>query len=298
MIPELNACSGGMYPYGFSADVISPKSYIPEFYMGPGDDGFSHDFVFEAKGYKKLLLRLSNGPNPDKYYWVLIGGNNNNRVKIIKRPSPGELLAIDHSTNHVMALKTDRFTRYRIQLILEGPSKLKIVVGNGYSSFESFASVTDEGDIIAVDTVGLLAGGNTLRPIQVRNFRKFGSSDVCTNNVGSYVCSSTEEEYMAIGYGGHTTSGSTYPSQFTVMRKDEYACHDHGIPDLTGRYKPEIAVLDPYLFVCGGNWYGHTYSISDCYKLDLDQYNPSWQSFTKMPLARKHFTLDVYGDYM
>merc|ERR1712038_97598 len=145
-----------MYPYGFSADVISPKSYIPEFYMGPGDDGFSHDFVFEAKGYLGLLIRLSHGPNPDKFYWVQIGVNSNKRVKIVRKPSPGQLLAVDHASNHAMALKTDRFTRYRIQLILEGPSKLKIVVGNGYSSFESFASVTDEGDIIAVDTVALL----------------------------------------------------------------------------------------------------------------------------------------------
>ena len=59
-----------------------------------------------------------------------------------------------------------------------------------------------------------------------------------------------------------------------------------------------MAVIDTFLFVCGGNWYGSTYSLRDCYKLDLDQYNPSWQSFTQMPLGRKHFTLDVYDDYM
>ena len=298
MIPELNTCDGGMYPYGFSADVISPQSYVPEFYMGPSEDGFSHDFVFEAKGYQKLWIRLGNGPDPDKYYLVIIGTNNNQRVKIWKEPSPGKILQVDHDTNHEMALKTDRFTRYRIQLVLEGPSKLKINVGNGYDTFTNFASVTDEEDIIAVDTVGLLAAGNTLRPIQVRNFRHFGSADLCNNYVGGFVCTSTEAEYMAIGYGGHTTSGSNYPKQFSVMRKDEYACHDHGIPDLTGRYKPEMAVIDEFLFVCGGNWYGDYYSMRDCYKLDLDQYNPSWQSFTKMPLARKHFTLDVYDDYM
>ena len=56
--------------------------------------------------------------------------------------------------------------------------------------------------------------------------------------------------------------------------------------------------MGPVIFVCGGNWYGYTYSLSDCYKLDLDEYNPSWQTFTQMPLARKHFTLDVYDDYM
>ena len=298
MIPELNTCNGGMYPYGFSADVISPMSYYPEFYMGPGVDGFSQDFVFEAKGYQRLFVRLGNGPDPNEYYWVFFGVNNNKRVRILKKPNTGEIMKVDHDTNHEMALKTDRFTRYRIQLVLEGPSKLKINVGNGYDTFVNFASVTDEQDIIAVDTVRLKAGGSFLRPIQVRNFRHFGSSDVCTNNVGSFVCTSTEDEYMAIGYGGHTTSGSNYPSQFTVMRKDEYACHDHGIPDLTGRYKPEMAVIDTFLFVCGGNWYGDYYSLRDCYKLDLDQYNPSWQSFTQMPLARKHFTLDVYDDYM
>ena len=299
MIPELNTCSGGMYPYGFSADVISPASYTPEFYMGPGGaDGFSQDFVFEAKGYQKLFIRLGNGPDPAEKYFVILGTNGNTRVRIVKRPGQGELLIADHATNHEMALKTDQFTSYRIQLVLEGPSKLKINVGHGSDTFVNFASATDEEDIIAVDTVGVFAGNNLLRPIQVRNFRHAGSADVCSNYVGGFVCTSTEEEYMAIGYGGHTTSGSSYPSTFTVLRKDEYACHDHGIPNLSGRYKPEIAVIDTFLFVCGGNWYGHTYSIASCHKLDLDQYSPSWQSFTSMPLARKHFTLDVYGDYM
>ena len=77
---------------------------------------------------------------------------------------------------------------------------------------------------------------------------------------------------MAIGYGGHSTSGSDYMTEFTVITKDEYTCHDRwvccgmarcfmptpsAIPNLSpGRYAPAIAAIGSSLFVCGGHYYG------------------------------------------
>ena len=39
----------------------------------------------------------------------------------------------------------------------------------------------------------------------------------------------------------------------SVLTRSQYTCSDHPLPDLTGRYAPGVAVLDNWLFVCGGH---------------------------------------------
>ena len=53
--------------------------------------------------------------------------------------------------------------------------------------------------------------------MKLRNIRNPDKpTELCLNNVGSFQCVSTTEEYVAIGFGGHTTCGSTscYIKQF------------------------------------------------------------------------------------
>ena len=57
---QLHTCSGGMLPYGFSTDFFSGNS--PKWFpVGPGPDGFSQDFVFEARARQGLEVALCRG---------------------------------------------------------------------------------------------------------------------------------------------------------------------------------------------------------------------------------------------
>ena len=249
--PVLNTCSGGLAPYGFSVDAAG-KGLDKKFYVGPGEETYNHDFVFDAMGTASLFVKLCDGDGDTAACYV--NQINEDKPKIKKDNIKMKDASI--SSSHWMSLKTNSFTAYRIKLQLSG-SKLSIQLGSGYETWQEFLSWDDAGEHIAVEWVWIQAAANFYVPQYVRNFRRHGSTEVCSNNVGSFTCSSTEEEYMAIGYGGHTTSGSTYPSKFTVVTKDEYDCHNHKIPDLSpGRYAPAVQVMGNYLYVCGGHYYG------------------------------------------
>ena len=111
------------------------------------------------------------------------------------------------------------------------------------------------------------------------------------NNVGSFVCISTEEEYMAVGFGGHTTSGSSYLNEVSVVTNKEMSCLNHNSPNLAGRFSPGVQSLDNWLFVCGGHYYGASAPLSDCKKVDMDSQSPSWQNFVNLPGPRCDFPL-------
>ena len=57
---DMNTCSGGMYPHGFDTDVFGPDN-AKQYYVGKGDDGFSHSFIFEVRGYRNLKISLCQG---------------------------------------------------------------------------------------------------------------------------------------------------------------------------------------------------------------------------------------------
>ena len=75
-------------------------------------------------------------------------------------------------------------------------------------------------------------------------------------------------------------------------------CMNHKIPDLQGRYAPGMTVLGQYMFVCGGHFYSAAAPRRECYKLDLDSYSPSWQSFPQLPNTRRDLVLLSYGSHI
>ena len=246
-----------MAPYGFSVD-IGGKQDLRKFCVGPGEETFGNDFVFEAMGKKALYVSLCDGEDAAAAcYKVVINANDNNKVEIYK--DGAQKKSKQHNGNNLMVLKSDSFNTYRIKLELAG-SILSVKVGSRYKEFYQFIDWDDAGEHIAVNWVWIKGAANFYEPQYIRNFRRHGSTEVCSNNVGSFTCRSTEEEYMAIGYGGHTTSSSNYPTRFTVVTKDQYDCHNHNIPDLSpGRYGPGVQVMGNYLYVCGGHYYGARY---------------------------------------
>ena len=128
---------------------------------------------------------------------------------------------------------------------------------------------------------------------QVRKIRNPSKpAEECINNVGSFKCSDLSSEKVAIGWGGHTTTSSARPDQFDVVTADARLCLDHQIPDLGGRYSPNIGVVGQYLFVCGGDY------LSSCKKLDMNADYPSWTNGPNMPIEFKHSVMYTIGDYI
>ena len=148
---------------------------------------FFQDFVFEAMGSQNLIIDLCGGGGC--YRWS-IGNNNNKRTRLRKKDGVGAWSTLNdasHSETDEIALTATKFKRYRFRLVLQEPGKLKIVVGSGYENFAKFLETTDESDIISIDSVKVNSQSN-LQAAYVRNFRNFGSTEACTNNVGSFVC--------------------------------------------------------------------------------------------------------------
>ena len=95
---------------------------------------------------------------------------------------------------------------------------------------------------------------------------------------------------VAIGFGGHTTSGSDYPSEISVITNERIACSDHEIDPLPGRIWPGVAELDGWLYVCGGNPY-NVHPLTDCQKFDLTALDGKWISAPPLPKSRREFTM-------
>ena len=111
------------------------------------------------------------------------------------------------------------------------------------------------------------------RSYQIRNIRNpTKPAESCINNVGSFYCSSLDEEYIGLSWGGNS-DGSRY---FNVITADEKVCVDHKIPQLGPRYSPVITTIGKWLFACAGQ-------TTVCNKLDLNQESPGWTSFPSVP---------------
>ena len=126
-------------------------------------------------------------------------------------------------------------------------SGLRISVSLGVNE-ELIADWTDTAETkIPVKYMYLSSWNHVRGAIQLRNIRNPDQpTELCVNNVGSFACVSTAEEYVAIGFGGHTTCGSVscYIKQFSVVTSDERSCRDHNIPDHPKRYSAAITSIN------------------------------------------------------
>ena len=75
---------------------------------------------------------------------------------------------------------------------------------------------------IPVKYMYLNTWNNVRGSVKLRNIRNPDKpTELCINNVGSFQCVSTSEEYVAIGFGGHTSSGSSSSYYIKRFRKVE-----------------------------------------------------------------------------
>ena len=57
-----------------------------------------------------------------------------------------------------------------------------------------------------------------------------------------------------------------------------------------------LAVLDNWLFICGGSYYGVPDTLTSCNKFDLNGYNANWQTSSSLPRGIKHHMMVTYED--
>ena len=288
---DLNTCSGGLFPHGYDADIFGLDKG-KTFYFGKGEDGFSHSFTFSVRGNKAAKFYFCQGT--ELCYLVGFGLNSNRYTNIYK----GSDKKAQYNNGGSMKLSTTKYKAFVVSFDYNAATtELELGVRSAYKE-EVIISWTDKDNLYAVDHVKVVGQGSTPESIYVRNLRKSEPAEMCVNNVGNFTCLSTDEEGLAVGFGGHTTSGSVYPTEIGVVTNDGRSCLNHGIPDLAGRYSPGVQVLDNWLFVCGGSYYGASTPLVDCKKLDMNERSPSWTNFVNLPQRRRDFPLVRYDDYM
>lgn len=275
---EWNSCSTS-----FSFDTeLHKRNQLKDFYVGSHDigDGGMHKFRFEAKGASNLVLTLGNNDS-SRFYKVQFQSS----IKLfVCNPQCDEIYSKNNMGSYHQ-LNTNRFRSFWIALKLE--NEMKISFGNREGNFIVSGKKDDNfiNSPFQISKIQLRSFGFAF----IRNFRKDSKSQTCLNTIGSYICTYDGGEMVAIGFGGHTTSGSTYPSELTVITKDRVACSGHKIPNLGGRYAPGISSISKFLYVCGGSYYGWSDPLSDCQKLDMHQETPAWESSPALPRKRNHF---------
>ena len=84
---------------------------------------------------------------------------------------------------------------------------------------------------IPVKYMYLNTWNNVRGSVKLRNIRNPDKpTELCLNNVGSFQCVSTTEEYVAIGFGGHTTLGSDSSHYIKQFRKVEDKTKTRPVP--------------------------------------------------------------------
>jgi hypothetical protein len=142
-----------------------------------------------------------------------------------------------------MALSTTEYKAFVVSLDHNAASnELQIGVRSAYEE-EIFLPWTDSESMYAVDHIKLRVAGVKKESAYVCHFRKSEAGDMCVNNVGSFQCFPTYEEYLAVGFGGHTTNGKVYPNEVSVVTNDGRSCLNHKISNLNGRYSPGVQSL-------------------------------------------------------
>ena len=114
--------------------------------------------------------------------------------------------------------------------------------------------------------------------------------------------------YVAVGWGGsHNTDLTYFPTAWTVLLRSmnasglgyryPHSCHGM-IPYFSpGRFGPGVTAVDYRLMICGGcssGTCGNT-TLSSCYYLDTNTYEPRWITMPNMPVKRWRFFFITYG---
>ena len=293
--PEWNSCAGGNSPLLINTELFKTNGFKVFDSIGPFDinDGNEYKFRFDMSGKGKTYVTLGEESN---HY--LFQFNIGFHLYYCTTSATSES-ACDHfhafgTMNDPYRLRQTRFTSYWVSFQMQDDMIIKFGINENTGLFSSKTHGQYKNNPFVINEIKMRAAEAY---VLVRNFKLETSRGMeCYNTVGSYACFSTDDEKVAIGFGGHTTDGAVYPAEFTVVTKDRFSCSDHTIKDLGGRYSPGMAALHNQLYVCGGHYYGWSYPLNDCKKFNINAYNANWKEGPTLPQRRRDFVMLTYGN--
>ena len=283
--PEWNGCRKSTFPNGIHTETIFGNDWKIFNDIGSIDvqDGLEHTFRFDLAASSDSRITFY-----DQNAWV-------NFYEIIFRVTGKITLKrgstiVKEKTKNDFKLTSNNFKSFFVKIRLTS-SSITIKIGSKVQS-QMFAEDFSDSFTINAFAVKTTSNGDAYW----RNIRKDDKSQTCLNAIGSYVCLDSDDDQVAIGFGGHTTSGSTYPSELTVVTKDKYACSGHTISNLAGRYAAGMAAIQDSLYVCGGWYYGGSQALNDCKKFNLQSPESGWVTAPALPQKRRFFMMVSFDD--
>ena len=238
---EWNTCSSNEIIYmqtcqtGWRVKELSPHII---------NDGHMHKYSFLLSSNRdRFKLMIGGG---DGYYHYIFEINKNDIT--IKSCTPTVICPTLKTSSLTSSAKIEeRFKNYFMTFqFLEGTNHITFGVN------EDQVIATAQDNDANVDTIRRILISNMVNDFQcsyLSNFHRVFESSTCMNTVGSYTCIDDSSEKIGIGFGGHTTSGSTYPSEITVITANKAVCSSHQIEDIAGRIAPGMNDLDPKINV-------------------------------------------------
>jgi hypothetical protein len=299
---DINECSDSSLNNcitGLSSPVYNTETFGGEnmkfFFIGKAPDSYSLTVQFAVSGPSTASLSLCDGPTWNSCYELILGSNSN-RVMILqkcKRTTPTqcvEMSSLLHSNTADFALDKSNFRTFWISAQLNMQGALNVSAG---SAADPAAIFFIDSRPISVSHIGLRNLGFQ-ETIYWRNLGVKKTTQTCTNTFGSYICTDNTAELVGIGIGGSQTSDpTTLINELMVVSNKQDSCRPNILPNLGGRFAPGAAVVGSKLFVCGG---GASSSRADCSVIELDSYNPTWQSSSSLPSSRREFVMLSHGD--
>jgi hypothetical protein len=299
---DINECSDSRLNNcitGLSSPVYNTETFGEEnmkfFFIGKAPDGYSLTVQFAVSGPSTASLSLCDGPTWNSCYELILGNKLNTEISLknCKRTTPSQCVdasSLLHSNTADIALHQNEFRTFWITTQLNMQGALNVSAG----------SATDPAAIFFIDVRPISVSHVGLRnlgfqeTIYWRNLGVKKTTQTCTNTFGSYVCTDNAAELAGIGIGGsRSTDPNNVIQELMVVTSNQDSCRPNILPNLAGRFAPGAAVVGSKLFVCGG---GATSSVADCRVIELDSYNPLWQSSSPLPTHRREFVMLSYLD--
>ena len=201
-------------------------------------DGNQHVYSFLLSSNRNYLI-IDIGDSPSQTYSDFTKYRfeiRNSKIKISQCNANDNCNKLRETSIPSEAYILLPYINYYVQFRnVEGKTNIQFGINNK----KIIANTADTNE--KVDNINMLSLTNLYNTYQctfLRNFHKVVKSSTCMNTVGSYTCIDDSSEKIGIGFGGHTTSGSTYPSEITVITANKAVCSSHYIDDLGGRLAP------------------------------------------------------------
>ena len=284
--PSLNSCQGSQQLPGVSTETFGGNEikWVPansHLRDSSGDNTNTQTFLFDVASFTAVSFYLADKEHTSSYKFDI--GNEILIYKCVGEMEKCEEL-LKEPLEESERLNEANYINYKVSLIYSTDLTIQVSCFNTIIASANDKESSKSFEVASFGFKSLVLNQSAFW----RNVRKLGENLYCINTIGSYFCSPEDEENIAITYGGKSAaSSSVYISEFSIHARDSSFCNSHHIPEISpGLIGPGMAVLNDYIFVCGGKTYSSSKPSSACYMLDLTSDEPSWNPAPSLPSKR------------